>query len=81
MAEEPLDAHERLGPVELEKKASETSRGPYHYTGPPRETGRILLKMENNVNASLLGLLGYRCDAIQHVWRICGNFSVPKCNI
>ena len=55
MAEQPLDADERLGPAELKRNSSQTSRGPYHYTGPPQKPGRILLKMENDVNASLLG--------------------------
>jgi hypothetical protein len=37
MAAESLDAHERIGPAELERNSDETSRGPYHYTGPPRK--------------------------------------------
>jgi hypothetical protein len=42
---EALDAAERIGPAELERSSGETSRGPYHYTGTPQETGRMLLKM------------------------------------
>ena len=32
-----VGAHERIGPAELERSSGETSRGPYHYTGPPRK--------------------------------------------
>jgi hypothetical protein len=31
---EALHAAERIGPAELERNSDETSRGPYHYTGP-----------------------------------------------
>jgi hypothetical protein len=34
---EALDAQERIGPAELEKSFGETSRGPWHYRGPPRK--------------------------------------------
>jgi hypothetical protein len=34
---EVLDAQERIGPAELEKSSGETSRGPWHYRGPPRK--------------------------------------------
>jgi hypothetical protein len=37
IAGKALDAHERIGPAELERSSGETSRGPYHYTGPPRK--------------------------------------------
>ena len=52
-AAESRDALERIGPAELEKVWSETSRGPYHSTGPPRKPSRMLLKMEKDVNACL----------------------------
>jgi hypothetical protein len=37
IAGEALDAAERIGPAELEKGFGETSRGPWHYRGPPRK--------------------------------------------
>jgi hypothetical protein len=70
MADQPLDAHKRLGPAELTRNSSKTSRGPYHYTGPPKETGRILLKMESDVNASLLGYKVRRHpEDLAHLWK------------